>query len=220
LKLRIAHFALIFSLCLITLSAAFAAAPTLEPIAHATPPGEVRPGDPQEFSMLYRGDPPTALTMVVLTPGGETVRVPAKATSGDPASGVPVTWPFTPSESGQYRYHFEAAAGDIGSVRYPATPTDDPQFVVVNLYTKYIILVTGLLIALLFLPFVVYVAARSANRRGDPGAAARVALLIGVAASYALFLYLFYTVYSALLLALAGVVALGLLIILFTRRVA
>ena len=44
------------------------------------------------------------------------------------------------------------------------------------------------------------------------------ALLIGVLASYGLFLYLFYSVYNILMLAVVGIVALGLLIALFTRR--
>ena len=209
-----------FALCLsfFSLTAAPAAPPKLEPAPNAEVPGEVRPGQTLDFSMNYTGDPPSALNMVVQTPGGETVRIPAKASGGDPAAGVPVSWRFTPSESGSYKYFFEASAGDLGSARYPATPADDPQFVAVNLLTKYLVFLVGLGIGLLFLPFVVYLAARSANRRGDPGAAARVALLIGVIASYALFLYLFYSVYSVLLLGLAGVVALGLLIVLFSRR--
>jgi len=217
LKLLLTRIAFVFSLLLCTMLAV-AAPPKFEPISGQDLPSEVRPGQALSFSMTYAGDPPTALTMVVETPGGETVRVPSKASGGDPSAGVPVTWPFTPSESGTYKYHFEAVAGDIGSVRYPTSPVDDPQFVAVNLLTKYLIFAVGLVIGLLFLPFVVYLAARSANQHGDPGAAARVALLIGVVASYALFLYLFYTVYGVLLLALAGVVALGLLIMLFTRR--
>ena len=211
---------LIFALCLslFSLSALRAAAPKLEPVPNAEVPGEVKPGQTLDFSMTYTGDPPSALNMVVQTPGGETVRIPTKASGGDPAAGVPVSWRFTPSESGSYKYHFEASAGDIGSARYPAAPTDDPQFVAVNLLTKYLVLLVGLGIGLLFLPFVVYLAARSANRQGDPGAAARIALLIGVIASYALFLYLFASIYGLLLMGLAGVVALGILIALFSRR--
>ena len=211
---------LFFALCLcfLTLTAAHAAPPKLEPAPNADVPGEVRPGQTLDFSMIYTGDPPTALNLVVQTPDGGTVRIPTKASGGDPAAGVPVSWRFTPDGSGSYKYHFEASAGDLGSARYPAAPADDPQFVAVNLLTKYLVFLVGLGIGLLFLPFVVYLAARSANRRGDPGAAARVALLIGVIASYALFLYLFYTVYSVLLLSLAGVVALGMLIVLFSRR--
>ena len=193
---------LLFALCLslFNVSVVHAAAPKLEPVPNAEVPGEVKPGQTLDFSMTYTGDPPSSLSMVVQTPSGETIRIPTKAPVGDTTAGVPVSWRFTPEGSGSYKYHFEASAGDIGSARYPAAPTDDPQFVAVNLLTKYLVFLVGLGIGLLFLPFVVYLAARSANRQGDPGAAARVALLIGVIASYALFLFLFYTIYSVLLL--------------------
>lgn len=218
LSVPLSRLLIALSLLLLTVGGAFAKPPMLEPLPTQDLPSEVRPGQALSFSMNYKGDPPTALTMVVQTPGGDTVRVPSKLSGTAGTNGAPVTWPFTPGESGSYKYHFEASAGDFGSTRYPASPNDDPQFVAVNLFSKYIILATGLLIALFFLPFVVYMAARSANKRGDPSAAARIALLIGVVASYALFLYLFYAVYSVLLLALAGVVMLGLLIVLLTRR--
>ncbi len=211
---------LFFALCLsfLSLPAVHAAAPKLEPVPNAEVPGEVKPGQTLDFSMTYTGDPPSSLSMVVQTPAGETIRIPTKAPAGDTTAGVPVSWRFTPEGSGSYKYHFEASAGDIGSARYPTGPSDDPQFVAVNLLTKYLILMVGLGIGLLFLPFVVYLAARSANRQGDPGAAARIALLIGVIASYALFLYLFASIYGLLLMGLAGIVTLGILIALFSRR--
>ena len=145
-------------------------------------PTEVKLNEPMEISLKYTGDPPTKLSLVVLTPDGETVTVPGKASVGDPATGVTATWPYTPTESGEYRYHFEAQAGDIGGVRYPASPADDYQFVVASPLTRYIVLGAGLLVCLLLLPFVSYTATRGLNQRGDPAAAARIALLIGLVA--------------------------------------
>lgn len=210
---------LLLSLTLLCLAISAFAAPQLKSIpTQPLPGGEVKPGEPQTFSLTYQGDPPTALTLVMQTPGGDTVRVPTRASGGDPATGVVVSWPYTPTESGTYRYHFEATAGDLGSVRYPASPENDPQFVSPSLVTRYVILIVGLLVALLFLPFVVYVAARSLNKRGDPAAAARIALLLGVLASLGLYLYLFMSVYGALGDAIAAIGALAVLIVLFSRR--
>jgi len=53
------------------------------------------------------------------------------------------------------------------------------------------VLAAGLVVALFFLPFVVYMLARSTNKRSDPGAAARIALLIGILAFCGLAWYLF-----------------------------
>lgn len=205
---------------LLMCAAAGAKPPTLTPSVTNEAPTEINAGTAETFTMVYQqaqGDPPKDLFMVVQTPQGATVRVaPPTVPIGDPTTGEDVTWVYKPLDSGTYRYHFEATSTTGSSVRYP--PTDEQQFVSVSLTSKYVILVIGLIVALFFLPFVVYVASRSLNKRGDPGAAARVALLIGVLASYGLFLYLFYTVYSILLLALAGVAALGILIALFSRR--
>jgi len=60
-----------------------------------------------------------------------------------------------------------------------------------NPVIKYVVLAVGLVIALLFLPFVVYLLARSANKRSDPAAAARIALLIGLLSFCGLAWYLF-----------------------------
>jgi hypothetical protein len=70
----------------------------------------------------------------------------------------------------------------------------------------------------LILPFVVYVAARSVNRQGDPAAAARIGLFLGVLASLGLYLYLFAADYGVLGIALASVAAVAILIVLFSRR--
>ena len=170
------------SLLLLTMGGAFAKTPTLKIVGNNALPTEARRNEALAMTLQYSGDPPTTLNMIVLTPDGETATVPAKAPVGDPAKGVSVTWPYTPTESGQYRYHFEAQAGDFGSVRFPLSASDDFQFVVANPVTRYIVLGLGLLVCLFLLPFVSYTATRGLNQRGDPAAAARIALLIGIVA--------------------------------------
>ncbi|MGI4789291.1 MAG: hypothetical protein ACRYFS_10640 [Janthinobacterium lividum] len=201
---------------------AFAEPPKFAIINDVPLPTETKLHEPMALSLNYQGDPPTKLALVVLTPDGETVNVPGKP-SEDAATGkaIPVTWPFTPTESGEYRYHFEAQAGDLGSTRFPESPANDFQFVVANPLTRYVILGVGLLICFLFLPFVSYTATRSLNQRGDPAAAARIALLVGLVAYIGLafcILTLSFDYAKWLGLALAGVVVLAILVGLFTRR--
>ena len=211
------------SLLLLTLSAGvFAAPPVLKVIDGIPLPTEIKLHEPMALSLSYAGDPPTKLSLVVLTPDGETVIVPGKL-SGDASGGkdVPVTWPFTPTESGEYRYHFEAQAGDLGSTRYPESPANDFQFVVANPLTRYMVLGIGVLICFLFLPFVSYTATRALNKRGDPAAAARIALLLGLVAYIGLafcVLTLSFDYVKWLGLSLAGVVVLAILVGLFTQR--
>ncbi len=201
--------------------AAWAKPPVLGP-GDTENPTEIRAGNAEAFSIKYQqaqGDPPKSLFMVVQTPEGNTVRVPAPPPVGDPTSGENITWNYRPQGSGTYRYHFEATSSTGASVRYP--PGEDLQFVSVSLVTKLIILAVGLLIALLFLPFIVYVATRALNKRGDPAAAARVALVIGVAASLGLMLCLFLIKgfeYAWLGWALAVLSVLSIFVVLFSRR--
>ena len=213
---------LVFGLLCLLAAGAVAAPPKLEPNATQALPTEVKLHELMELSLKYTGDPPTNLSMVVLTPDGETVTVPGKASAGDPATGVAATWPYSPTESGEYRYHFEAKAGDIGGVRYPISPADDFQFVVASPVTRYIVLGVGLLICLLLLPFVSYTATRSLNQRGDAAAAARVALLIGLIAYVGLVLCVLLSTSTDyvkwLSIALGGVLVLGVLVGLFSRR--
>lgn len=219
----ISRLALVFSLLLIAAVGVSAKPPTLEPLSGAPLPTEIKLNEPQELSLNYKGDPPTKLSLVVLTPDSQTVTVPGKA-SGDPATGnsVAVSWPFTPTESGEYRYHFEAQAGDLGSVRYPESPANDFQFVVASPLTRYIVLGLGLLVCLFLLPFVSYTATRGLNQRGDPAAAARIALLIGVVAFIGLALCVL-LLNSAdyvkwLSFALVGILIIAVLVGLFSRR--
>lgn len=210
--------ALILFACLLAVPS-FAAPPTLETTGDAVP-SEVRQNQTVEFHILYKqaeGDKPQNAILVLESPTGST-KVPGKVSSGDPTTGVEIDFPVTIENTGQYRYHFEVTSSTGATARYPTTPGDSLEFTSASVVQKYVMLGVGILIALLFLPFIVYVATRSLNKRGNPSSAARIALLIGVLASYALFLFLFYSVYSILGGVIGAIVALALLIVLFSRR--
>lgn len=210
-------------LCLLFLVlgiAAHAKPPTLE--RTGTPESEVRQGTPININVTYRqaaGDAPKSVKMIVQTPGGETLTVqPGTPPTGEATQGMDAGFTLRPENAGIYRYHFEATSETGESARLPATAADDFQFNSVSLVSKYVIFAIGLLVSLAFLPFVVYVAARSLNKRGNPAAAARIALLIGILASFGLFLYLFFTVYGALGSVIAATAALAFIIVLLTRK--
>lgn len=181
-------------LCLALLAAtatAFAAPPALLPTNQLknTFSDEVHPGQQKNFDLTYTqadGDPPTSLKMIVDTPSGSVTQAAPVPVAQDATKGIPISWTYTPENSGAYRVHFEAVSSTGGFARSPASSTDFYEFASVSPVTTYVTLAVGLFICLLFLPFVAYVAARSLNKRGDPAAAARVALLVGILAFCAL----------------------------------
>jgi len=166
--------------------------PTLEPAGDF--PSTIVPSHEYPFGLTYKqseGDPPAKLAMIVDAPGRQ-ISIPIQVPGGDPtsATGVPLVWHFTPDASGQYQYHFEVTSTTGGFARYPAG-SGEIEMESPNPVIKYVVLAVGLVIALLFLPFVVYLLARSANKRSDPAAAARIALLIGLLSFCGLAWYLF-----------------------------
>lgn len=182
--------ALILSLLLITAVGVSAKPPTLEPAEDFT--HTVLPNHPYDFKLIYKqaeGDPPATLKMIVDAPSGQ-ISKSISPPGGDPTAGIPLIWNFIPDQSGQYQYHFEVTSTTGGFARYPAG-SNLLEFESPNSLIKYIVLAVGLVIALFFLPFIVYMLARSANKQGDPAAAARIALLIGILAFCGLAWYLF-----------------------------
>jgi hypothetical protein len=205
-----------FALLLIA-ACAWAKPPTLEPDSEFPP--SILPGHLYTFHLKYKqteGDKPTALKMLIDAPSGQ-ISVPAQVPGGDPINGIPVTWDYTPADSGQYQYHFEATSSTGGFARFPAE-NKELEFESPSLAGKYIALVVGLLVGLMFLPFVVYVGTRSVNKRSDPAAAARIALMIGVLASFGLFWYLFLGIYGPIGIAIGAIAAVAVLIALLSRR--
>jgi hypothetical protein len=190
LKSLLIRLLLPFTLLLTLTACAFAAPPTLAPAGEL--PTSVVPGHNYTFHLTYtqiEGDPPATLQMVVDTPYGQAVQK-AQKPQGSPAAGEDISWDFSPQQSGQYQYHFEVTSATGGVARYPAG-SGELTFESPSPYVKYIVLAVGLVIALFFLPFVVYMIARAANKRSDPSAAARIALLIGILAFCFLAWYLF-----------------------------
>lgn len=190
LKLLLVRLLLPLTLLLTLSVSAFAAPPTLSPASEF--PSSVVPGHSYTFHLTYKqieGDPPAAMQMVVDTPYGQAVQK-AQKPQGDPAAGEDISWDFSPQQSGQYQFHFEVTSSTGGVARYPAG-SGELSFESPNPVVKYIVLAVGLIIALFFLPFVVYMISRSVNKRSDPGAAARIALLIGILAFCGLAWYLF-----------------------------
>ncbi len=178
-----------FSLLLLA-GGAFAKPPTLEQASEF--PASILPGHTYTFHVTYKqseGDPPQKLQMIVDTPYGQQSQK-APIPIGDPTNGIDVSFGFTPQQSGQYQVHFEATSTTGTSARYP-TGSGEIELESPNPVVKYIVLGVGFVIALFFLPFVVYMIARSTNKRSDPSAAARIALLIGILAFCGLAWYLF-----------------------------
>lgn len=200
------------------------------PVNAATPPQltiegnglatDTRPGVPLSISLTYKqaqGDGVKDANMIVDSSGSHVI-VPARKAGDDPVTGIELSFNFTPQNSETYKYHFEVTSTTGAFVRFPVDPSHDLQFTSVSPWIKWATLAAGCLFAWLLLPWVVYMAARSMNRRGDPSTAARIALLVGILASYALFLYLFFNVYGMLGTSMGAVVLVMLLIALFSRR--
>ncbi len=200
----------------------YAAGPVLTPQPNTEFPTEVQPGETVTFHLIYSsqsGDAPKTLQLSLDVAGEPEIKVPQTSMEGtDPASGINVTWTFAPKNAGSYKYHFTATSQTDQSVRFPATASDDLVLASVPAWTRYLKLGIGLLVALILLPFAVYVGARAANKRGNPATAARVGLLLGIVASYVWFVYLFDNVANMLTFILVGVAMLGVLIALFARR--
>jgi hypothetical protein len=195
--------------------------PLLEKPQGSEYPQEVLTNTPQQFEIDYiqpSGDKPKSLTLVVQTPSLQVIRAEPDQKDESTTGQVHAVWNFTPVDTGTYKFHFEAISATGEKAQYPPPPSPDDQFSAESLSTKWIILAVGLVVALCFLPFIVYLGTRSINRRSDPSAAARIALLIGVLASYALYITLFHNVYGWLLNIIVGIAAVALLIVLFTRR--
>lgn len=217
---------LVFVTCLFafaTLSSRPAGAkpPVLEKPQNHEYPGEVLTGEQLEFEVAYHqdsGDKPRILQLLIEIPGGGVTKLQPDHTTGDPATVMTATWFFTPRNTGDYKFHFETTSVTGETARFPQDASADDQFSASNLYTKYIILAVGLVVALWILPFIVYLGTRAINRKSDPTIAARIAFAIGVLAWIGLFIGLFSSVYSWPIHAIVIIAGAALLLVLFTRR--
>ena len=159
------------------------------------------------------GDRPrTALFIDQSQGGGKVNYEKAQIIGTDYKEGVTLAWDVPGFAQGGHQAEFVVTSTDGSSARLPY------NFAVEDLLTKWVIMGAGMLVGLLFLPFLVYVLARSMNRRGDLSRAARVGLLLGILACCALFIYLFASTYGPLTYVIGGIAALALLIVVLTRR--
>ncbi len=191
----------------------------LTPIGELPSAGEF--GHAYTLNILYtqpQGDPPTSLVMVLESPAGRIMKPPDAIDGSDPVKGITVNWTFAPQNAGTYRYHFEAMSSLGEDARYPADQKQELEFHSISILVQALIFIVGALIAVVALPTLVYAAVRAVHRGGDPAAAARAGLFVGVFAAFGLFCYLFAGIYHSLGVAAAGVVAIVVLIALFTRR--
>lgn len=198
-----------------------AAPPRLQEAADAVP-RQARTGEKYTFRVQYTdpdGDRPQEARLVTEGPEGRhpwPVQ-PFQASAAQYQSGVTLEFVAGPFDSGDHHARFEVTSID-GSARFPASGSGLP-FSVENVLLKWVELVIGLAVALLFLPLIMFVLVRAANPRSDPSRAARFGLLVGIVASYALFVYLFSALYPLPWMLVLGVLALGALFALVPRRV-
>ncbi len=185
-------------------------------------PRSARTGEKYTFHIQYKdstGDRPEEATLVTEGPDGVR-RWPAEGIGARTVNyRNPTVLDFLagPFPSGEYRAHFEVASV-ADKARYPATGSG-LLFTVEDVLLKWIELVIGLAVALLFLPLITFVLVRSVNPSSDPSRAARFGLLVGIVASYALFVFLFSALYALPWIIVVGILALGLLFALAPRRV-
>lgn len=198
---------------------AFAAEPTLTTKDAEPLPATLKQNEAGHFVLVFKDADNDRIKSAVLrltTPGGEST-INGKWTSNDTASGVDVSFDAKMSEPGQYKARFVVSSAD-GDVSFPAQDAPPYGFAVENLPIKIGIFVAGLLVALAGLPFMVYQISRSANKNGDPSGAARGALLLGILASAALFIYLFAASLGPLAIAIGVVAGLAGIVTVLTQK--
>jgi len=202
---------------------ALAAAPTLSQISEDDLPKVVRAG--QKVTLRLRfvdadGDRPRKAVFIDQSASASSgVTTAATRTSPDnPKDGVVLEWDINGFEQGQHKTRFEVIGSDGNTVRFPVNKEDFYEFTAESVVNKWITMGGGMVVGLVFVPFLVYVLARSINRRGDPSRAARIGLLFGILACLALFIFLFQSFYSPLILGIGIVAGLALLVLVLTRR--
>lgn len=188
------------------------AAPTLTPTPGDSLRKEYTPGQKYTLRLNYtdpKGDPIRKSNAVFIDESDAgTIRTPATDISGDPATGAVISWEINGFTPGAHRSRFEVKAL-TDTARYPNDPAELYEFAVASVGTKLGILALAVAISLVGVPLIVYLVARSINRRGNPSTSARIALLFGVLLSCAVFVYLFLGMFGWLvyLIFLIGIIA-------------
>jgi len=194
------------------------AEPTLVPID--TLPTSIQENATQTFRFRYRDPNGDRIRKATFTDraSSATTKIPATILPTDDTSkGVEIDWTVKSLEAGEHHSEFtvETAAQ---TVRYPLKPEDTYDFGVEKMMVKWAIFAGGVLVGLMFLPFLVYALSRSMNQRGDPTKAARGALLLGILMCGALFIWLFAGTFGFIGVIIAAIAALALIVMVLTRR--
>lgn len=142
----------------------------------------------------------------------------AKDISGKAENGIRLVWENIEFIKGDHNAYFEVENEKGTKVRYPSNENAYYSFAVESLTDKWIVFIVGVVICIAMLPFLVYLIARSINKQGNPSSAARGALILGIFAALALFIWQFLSWYNPLVLVLGGVAALFFLVIVLARR--
>jgi hypothetical protein len=199
---------------------AFAAAPTLTPVPGDELKNTYKAGDNVTFRLTYTDpDGDRIRTAKFIDESGGAPIETYTTEGGTPDTGQNIKWEVRGGfDKGAHRGYFLVTNSVGETARFPADIEQRYTFNVASVADKWIVTIIGILVGLLFVPFLVYLIARSANKRGNPSSAARIGLLIGIFAALATFIYEFIGVYDPLILAMGGIAALALFIIVLTRR--
>ena len=187
---------------------------------------------PDDLKSLYRASEKYTLHLEYKDPDGYAIKsakfmdkskdgeVPfdAKELGGKTEDGVELSWEVNGFAKGGHSGFFEVENEKGVKTRYPSDSSKYYSFAVESLTDKWIVFVVGVVICIAMLPFLVYLIARSVNKQGNPSSAARGALILGIFAALALFIWQFMEWYSPLVLVLGGIAALFGLVIVLTRR--
>jgi hypothetical protein len=198
---------------------AFAATPTLTEVPGDELKNSYKAGDTVIFRLSYKDPDDDRITKAQFIEESGAPLDYKTLEGGTPETGQTIVWEVRGGfDAGGHRGYFrvENKAGEVA--RYPEDEARRFTFTVASLTQKWIITGVSVVVSLLFVPFLVYLIARSTNKRGNPSSAARIGLLIGIFAALAVYIYEFIGVYDPLFLAIGGVAALALFIIVLTRR--
>ena len=195
---------------------------------------DLRPVDSNALRTTYRDNGTYLLRLQYKDPKGDDIvkatfhdesragAVPVEHQSivGSPSDpdGATVTWQVNGFEKGDHKGYFVVAT-DLGETRWPGKPDDFWNFKVESVADKWLVVVAGWVLSLVGVPFLVYLAARALNPRGNPSSAARIGLILGLVLAVGIFVQQFLGTYdNPLIWLLTGIAFLGLLVVVLTRR--
>ncbi len=200
--------------------AAFAVPPTLTEVPGDELKNSYRTGQNVTFRLSYKDPDGDRIRKAQFIDESGGALLDYKTVEGGTAeTGQTIVWDVRGGfENGGHKGYFLVTNGAGEEVRFPEDLERRYTFTVASVAQKWIITGVSIVLSLIFVPFLVYLIARSTNKRGNPSSAARIGLLIGIFAALGVFIYEFVGIYDPLILALGGLTALALFIVVLTRR--